>query len=359
MGVTLTPGLAGRESYRAIRLYAPDRRSAEVDLSDNTNLWGAPPAALRVLRVVAGATVTRYPPLYAPTLKERLAAYAGVTPAMVVTGCGSDDVLDSAFRAFAEPGDLVAASDPTFAMIPIFAQMNALAARAVPLDAACDLDVDRLLAEGPRIIYACAPNNPTGTGVTGERLLALLARTPGLVIVDEAYAEFAGTTVVPLLERFDRLLIVRTMSKAFGLAGLRIGYALGRPAVVAEVEKSRGPYKVSALAEAAAIAALGELDWVRAHVAEAVAVREQLSAALGAMGRPALPSAANFVLVPVPDAEAVARAMRVRDVAVRPLTGLAPVTPALAATGGSALRITVGPWPLVQRALDALVEACR
>ncbi len=353
-----TPAFAPRPGYRAIRLYAPDRRPAEVDLSDNTNRWGAPPAALAALAGATETAVTRYPPLYAPELKERLAAYAGATPDMVVTGCGSDDVLDSAFRAFAEPGNVVAASDPTFAMVPLFARMNGLEARAVPLDADCEIDVDGLLEGAPRIVYVCAPNNPTGTAVGPLRLRALLARAPGVVIVDEAYGEFAGTSAVPLIAEFERLLVVRTMSKAFGLAGLRIGYALGRPDVVAEVEKSRGPYKVSAVAEAAAIAALGDgLDWVRNRVADAVAVRERLQTALAAIGRPALPSQANFVLIPVPRAGQVALTMRARGVAVRPFEGLSPVTPALAATGGSAIRLTIGPWPMVQRAVDALAEA--
>jgi histidinol-phosphate/aromatic aminotransferase/cobyric acid decarboxylase-like protein len=145
------------------------------------------------------------------------------------------------------------------------------------------------------------------------------------------------------------------MSKAFGLAGLRVGYAVGSPALVAEVEKSRGPYKVSAIAEQAALAALGEgLAWARARVAEAVANRARLIAALASRGITTFPSAANFVLAPVPYALDRARRMRTRGVAVRPFENVPLLTPELRATDGGALRITVGPWPMIETMLDAL-----
>ena len=110
-----------RAAYRDIELYAPNREPCAVDLSDNTNLWGVPPAAERAVREAGAAAFTRYPSLYAPALKGALAAYLGVEPGMIVTGCGSDDVLDSAIRAFAEPGERVAYPEPSFAMVPIFA----------------------------------------------------------------------------------------------------------------------------------------------------------------------------------------------------------------------------------------------
>lgn len=355
---TQRTGPRARASYADLALYAPDRRPCAVDLSDNTNLWGAPPAAERAIREAAGDAIARYPELYAQSLKEALASYVGVDASSIVTGCGSDDVLDSAIRAFAEPGGDIALPDPTFPMIPAFARMNGLTPVPVPLSATYDADVDNLLETDPAIVYLCSPNNPTGTTLTRATIERVVARATGLVIIDEAYAEFAGGGLVDVAMPSGRVLVTRTMSKAFGLAGLRIGYAIGAPDLVAAVEKSRGPYKVSAIAARAALAALGDgLAWVRAHVDEVIAVRARFTGALVALGLTPLPSRANFVLAPVAHAGAIAAQLRARGVAVRPFENLAPLpgTP-LAATRGSAIRITLGPWPLLDRALGALRE---
>src|SRR5687767_14446250 len=172
-----------RAAYREISLYAPDRSPCTVDLSDNTNLFGVPPAALLQLRDSEQSTISRYPSLYAAGLKAALAAYRGVDPSEIVTGCGSDDVLDSAIRAFAEPGDLVAHCEPSFAMIPIFARMNGVRATGVPLLPSYDIDAEALLATGARIIYICSPNNPTGTSASHASIRRVLDEAPGLVIV--------------------------------------------------------------------------------------------------------------------------------------------------------------------------------
>jgi histidinol-phosphate aminotransferase len=299
--------------------------------------------------------VTRYPNLYAASLKDALARYLGVSAERIVTGCGSDDILDSAIRAFAEPGDVIVCPDPSFAMIPIFARMNGLVPVAVPLTESLDVDVDAMLATNARIIYLCSPNNPTGTSLSRSAVERIVEEAPGVVILDEAYAEFAAADLSPMALAHERLLVARTMSKAFGLAGLRVGYATGAPALVAEVEKSRGPYKVSALAERAALAALGDgLPWARDRVAEAIENRARLTAELTGRGLAPIRSDANFVLVPVTNASARARHMRSLGVAVRPFEGMAAVTESLRAARGSALRISVGPWEMIEAALAAL-----
>ena len=339
-----------RADYRDLVLYAPDRTPCAVDLSDNTNLWGVPPSAAAVLREVDAAAVTRYPALYAGRLKEALARYAGVQPDQVVTGCGSDDVLDSAIRAFARPGDIVAHPDPSFAMVPIFARLNGLGAVAVPLAGDFDVDADAMLATGARIVYICSPNNPTGTAASRSEIERLIARAPGVVVLDEAYAEFMGPGWMADAPRIENLLVTRTMSKAFGLAGLRVGYAVGNPELVAAVEKSRGPYKVSAVAERAACAALdADLGWVRSRIDEARSNREAFSDALRHRGFAPLPSTSNFVLVPVRDATAITKRMRDAGVAVRPFPALPEI--------GDAVRITIGPWPLMEAGLAALTGA--
>jgi len=341
-----------RAAYDMVPLYDPKRTPIDLDLTDNTNLWGLPPAAERTMRSIATDAITRYPTLYAAELKAELAKFVGVTPDMIVTGCGSDDVLDSAMRAFGEPGDLVTGSEPSFAMIPIFARMNALQWRGVVELPSQQPDVSTLLAANAKILYLCSPNNPTGALVARDTIAHAIDASRGVVIIDEAYAEFAGISSVELLATSDRVLIVRTMSKAFGLAGLRIGYAIGAPALVMEVEKSRGPYKLNAMAERMALAALREdAAWVDEHVALAVTLREQLADALRAMGLAPMPSSANFVCVPVANCVAVGQALRSRGVAVRPFPDLPHV--------GDALRISVGPWPMLQRMLDALGPAIR
>src|SRR6185503_4790584 len=162
--VTSSGAMLRRASYADIRLYAPDRRDARVDLSDNTNRWGTPPAAARALRA-ASPTAARYPETYADSLKRALARYTGVDASMIVTGCGSDDVLDSAIRAFTEPGDRIAIADPSFAMMPLVARMNGAEPVLVPLTSEYDMDVDGMVNADPRVVYVCAPNNPTGTPV--------------------------------------------------------------------------------------------------------------------------------------------------------------------------------------------------
>lgn len=341
-----------RPSYRDISLYSPPVVPCRVDLSDNTNLFGMPPSAERALREVATSTVTRYPISYAPDLKKALAAYTGFEPSWLTTGCGSDDLIDCALRAFVEPGESIAVPDPSFSMMSYFAKVNGLRFTPVPLRRDFDIDVDAMLATGARLFYVCSPNNPTSTVASRAALERLVDAAPGIVLVDEAYVEFASSSNVDLARSRPNVLVTRTLSKAFGLAGMRVGYALGSPELVAEVEKARGPYKHSGIAERMAIAALTEdLEWVKARAAEAKANRQRLAAALEAQGLRALPSEANFLFVPLPDAPRIAARMRELEVNVRAFQGLTGV--------GDALRIGCGPWPMMEAALQALREARR
>jgi histidinol-phosphate aminotransferase len=221
---------------------------------------------------------------------------------------------------------------------------------AVPMTTEWDIDVDGLRRTNARIVYVCSPNNPTGTTASRDALERLVANAPAVVILDEAYAEFAARTHLDLAALSGRVLVTRTMSKAFGLAGLRVGYAVGEPELVAEVEKSRGPYKVSVAAELAAVATLtGDQAWVAERVGDARESRDRLAEGLRALGLTPLPSEANFVFVPIIGAPAVARRMRERGVAVRAFEAL-PIV-------GDALRITAGPAPMMEEALAALEEA--
>jgi histidinol-phosphate aminotransferase len=345
--------LPSRASFREIPLYSPTKGpKCRVDLSDNTNLFGMPPSAERVLREATHAHASRYPVGYAPDLRQAVATYTGFTPSQVTTGCGSDDVIDSVLRSFLEPGEVLAFQDPTFVMIPYASKVNGLKARPVPLRPDFDLDVDGLLATGAKLLYVCTPNNPTGTQVSRAALERLVDNAPGIVLVDEAYAEFTSESFLDLARTRPNVLVTRTLSKAFGLAGMRVGYAVGSEALVGEVEKARGPYKVNGLGERMAVAALTEdVAWMKARAAEAVSLRARLVAELEKLGLRTLPSEANFVMVPLPGAPAVAARMRERDVNVRAFQGLTGI--------GDALRVGCGPWPLMEAALGALREALR
>ncbi len=289
--------------------------------------------------------------MYGESLKQTVAKMAGIAPDCVVTGNGSDDILDCVIRAFASPGDSVAHPDPTFVMLPVFSRINGITPVPVPLAADYSMDADALLATNARIIYLCSPNNPTASPTSVDTIRRIIAGARGLVLIDEAYAEFTGLpgflAEAPALER---IVVCRTLSKAYGLAGLRVGYAAASPKIIETIEKSRGPFKLNMMAERAAVEAMTtDAAWVAAHVREAIASRDKLARELRAMGFTPIPSVANFLLVPTPDAFALASALRTGGIAVRPFRELRGI--------GDAFRITAGPWPVMERALSLLRAA--
>jgi len=340
-----------RASLRDVPVYSPDATSCAVDLRDNINLFGAPPHSLAVIQGVAPRVLSEYPDVAGRALTTLLAAQIGVAPDQIVTGCGSDDVLDAAFRAVAEPGAVLAHPSPSFSMVPVFARLNGLTPVAVPLTPNGAANADAMLATGARIIYLCSPNNPTGTITPADTVRRIVHESSAIVILDEAYADFAPELAELRAEApaLERLLVVRTFSKAWGLAGLRVGYAVGGTALAGAVRKSRGPYKLNALAERAAVAALtSDGAWMRARADEAVANRERTVLALRQLGLSPFDSRGNFVAVPVTDARQVCDRLARRGVAVRGFTNL-PVY-------GDMLRIGMGPWPVMETFLSALRE---
>lgn len=339
-----------REAYRDIELYDPKRTPCAVDLSDNTNLFGVAPSVVKLMEAIPAALITRYPPVFADELKQALAARHNVGAENIATGCGSDDVIDSAMRAFAEPGAGVAYPVPTFGIIPTFARMNA----ATPVPIACksefSVDVAKLLAARAAITYVCSPNNPTGLPVAREVLERLDAELDGVLLLDEAYADFSDVDLAGFAARSRRTISLRTMSKACGLAGLRVGYAIGPGALIREIEKSRGPYKVSAVADAAARGILSaDAQWVGDVVTQTRANRARLAERLQLLGLTFWPSAANFILIKLPagrTADDANTALRARGVAIRPFAGLPHA--------GDCIRVTVGPWEMMETFLEQL-----
>ena len=328
--------------------YDPGRVTIATDLSDSTNVWGASPSAVAAIGAAASGS-WRYPAMYSEPLTAALATHHGVPAGSVVTGCGSDDVLKSAFNAYAGAGGVITWMDPTFVMTPVFSALLGLDARPVAMTTTKAFDADALLAANAAVTYLCSPNNPTGNLIPREELLRVIDGARGLVVLDEAYADYAGETLITEAPQRENLLVVRTFSKSFGLAGLRIGYGVAHPRVITAVERARGPYTVNLMAERAATAAIThDVPWMRARVTDAIAMRERLARELSSLGYAPLPSAANFVLVPVRDPVAFSAACQARGVLVRAFRTLPCV--------GPAVRIAAAPWETLQQVVDAARE---
>jgi len=354
-----------RPDYSPLEPYDPGRSPVEVNLSDNTNLWGPHPGAAEVIRSCPPDTFARYPTAYATPLKEAAARKFGVAIENITTGCGSDDLLDSAFRASTLPPARMAFPNPTFSLVATLARMNGLEPQPVPWSEA-EKDPRAILTSDPHLVYLCRPNNPTGQSVAREWLLDLLEAVGDegpLVILDEAYADFGADHFLAEATETRRLLVTRTFSKLYGLAGLRVGLGIGSRSLIREVEKSRGPYKVTRVAEVAAAAALDDTSgWAEEIARETRENRERLLEELERRGLRPIPSQANFLLIPlgsgrgdgVPKAlprsglavRQIDAALRAKGVAARPF----PKLPGI----GDALRVSVGPWPLMEIFLDAL-----
>jgi histidinol dehydrogenase len=349
---TILPEPPLRTDYAGIVLYDPSRAPRAIDLSDNTNLFGMDPVVGAALEHATPELLSRYPSVYADSLRRAWSDCYDLPVESITTGAGSDDVIDSAIRAFCEPGDTLAFPWPTFGVVQSFSRMNGIRPVRVAATNGNDIDVDSLLAGGTRMIYLCRPNNPTGTRCDRSHVTRLIDEFRGVILIDEAYADFAGESLASDAIRSRNAIVLRTLSKAWGLAGLRLGIAVGPPRLIREVEKSRGPYKVGALAEHVGVTALSE---GRAHVRERVRLtienRDRLTRGMRGIGLRVIPSVTNFVLVVLGargEAARVKTSLGRIGIGVRAFEDL----PGL----GDCIRVTVGPWPMMQAILDALVE---
>lgn len=332
----MTAPWKAREGFRALKVYRTEAGPVEIDLSDNTNLFGSAPSALAAIVEWTRERPSRYPSAGSLQLREAIAEWLGVHPDNVVGGCGSNDVLDASMRGLAEPGWRLAFPSPTFVMTPHFAVANSLRPIAVPVLGNGEPDVDGLLRTGAEVIYLASPNNPSGGAVSVDAIDRLLDKAPGVVILDEAYVEFGGPSRVIEAVASGRAVVTRTFSKAWGLAGLRVGYAVGATALIEEIEKARGPYKVNAVAELAATAAVRHDQlWLDELVSQVREARHDLKARLAAIGFPSFDSEANFLAVKVANPTTTAHQLAERGIGVRAF----PDAPVL----GNVLRITVGP----------------
>jgi histidinol-phosphate aminotransferase len=324
---TFDPEKLVRAAIHHLPLYtrepAPATKPArEVRLDWNESPYGPSPRAIDALAAVA--THNRYPEFDAWALREALGRYAGTPADRIVAGAGLDNVLETLMFLLIEPGDRVIISEPTFMVYELLARAHGGEVTNVPLSPGFALDDEAILDavdDRTKLILICNPNNPTGNLLASAAIERIVANAPCLVAIDEAYAEFAGATHRGLMEDYQNLAILRTLSKFAGLAGMRVGYGIFPESLMPYLMRVMpGFCNVSAAASAAAIASLEDDDYNRSTVARIVADREALADRLREIpGVEPLTSATNFLLVrlPVEDAGPAIRELAQRGVYVR------------------------------------------
>jgi histidinol-phosphate aminotransferase len=275
----------------------------------------------------AAAVAHRYPDTAATMVTNALAAHYGLPADHFWVGAGSSELLGCIALAMGGPDTSAVFASPSFAMYPIGAAVAGAASIQVPLDADARHDLDAMAAAvrgDTTVVYVCNPNNPTGTHVPGQAVAAFLGNIPDdvLTVIDEAYAEYATApdfaTAIPHVTTRPNVVVLRTFSKAYGLAGLRIGYAIGRPEVLSVLRKPQRPFTVIEIAQRAGVASLDHQDELAARAKTNAVARDELEAALTARGIPHVSSQTNFVLFTPPgDAHDVNDALLHRGVIVR------------------------------------------
>lgn len=326
--VTELSDLPIRDDLRGLTPYGAPQEHVSIQLNVNENTHPIPEAvATDIVTALARAVlgVNRYPDREFTELRESLADYLGhgLTPQSIWAANGSNEVLQQVLQAFGGPGRSLLGFPPTYSMHSIIASGTGTRWITAERDPAYELSpktvVDAIRREQPDIVFLCSPNNPTGTPLSLETIAAAYDATPGILLVDEAYAEFQeGDTALTLLEGRERLLVSRTMSKAFAFAGARLGYLAADPAVTDALRLVRLPYHLSAFTQAAAIAALAHAPEMLAMVEDIKRQRERMIVALPELGYTPLPSEANFVLFGgVENPQAVFEELLANDIIIR------------------------------------------
>jgi len=304
-----------RPSLSALAGYRPGKASGQVEaehgisnsikLASNENPWPpVPPVADAIRAAVDG--VNRYGDNTAADVCEAIGRWQGVPAERVTVGCGSSGLLQQIFMTYVSPGDEVVFPWHSFEIYPVFCTLFDAVAVKVPLrEYGFDLNaVAEAVTDETSVVFLATPNNPTGTAVSMADVADLVARIPDdlIVVVDEAYREFndpaLGDPVRDLQPEFPNVVVTRTFSKAFGLAGLRSGYCIAHPEVIAEVNKTRLPFSVNNLAQAGMLAAIEHVDAAMARVDELTSERIRCVEGLRALQIPVVDSHANFVFIP-------------------------------------------------------------
>lgn len=337
----MQPPIAVRDDLRSLEGYHSPQVTVDVRLNTNESPM-PPPEAWReaVAEELSGIAWHRYPDRSARALRDAIAAWHEVAPEQVFVANGSNEVLQTLLLTYAGPGRTVATFEPTYQLHAHIARITG--ATVVEGERAADFtldptEVERVLRSArPHVTFLCSPNNPTGVVEPPERLDQLLELAPGLVVVDEAYAQFAEWSALARVDEGVPMAVVRTFSKTWSMAASRLGYLVGPRWLVAELEKVVLPYHLDAVKQIAGRLALDFVDDMDARVAEVIAERQRLVAAMADHPLDVFPSGANFVLIRprTIGGRALWQALLDRGVLVRDCSGW----PRLA----DCLRITVG-----------------
>lgn len=293
-----------KSQARELRPYSLPIDRAPIKLNQNENPWDVPPEIkAETLRRIADRAWSRYPAFVPGRLHQRLAEHCGWTPDGILVGNGSNELIQALLMVTLGEGKRVLISEPTFALYRQIATILGAEVVTVPLTPELRYDVRGLQSQtqstGPDVTVICSPNNPTGCVMARPDLVALLKTAPGLVVLDEAYFEFANETAVPLLEQYRNLVVLRTFSKAMAMAGLRVGYLLAAPELVCEIAKTVLPYNLNIISQIAAEVALEMYkSTLKPQVSLIRSEGGRLFAELGRIeGLSPVPSRANFMLV--------------------------------------------------------------
>jgi len=345
-----------REEVRAMKAYSVAQADGLVKLDAMENPYGLPPALQReIAEAVSRVAINRYPDPVAPALVRRLRETMGIRPEHdVLLGNGSDEIIHIIVQSVARRGAAVLAPRPSFVMFGVYAALAGMEHVGVLLRPDFSLDTNAVLdameRHKPPVVFIAYPNNPSGNLFDEASIARIIEAAPGLVVIDEAYHAFARKTFMTRLAEFPNLIVMRTLSK-LGLAGIRLGYAVGRPEWIREFDKVRSPYNVNSLTHAVAERILAHHDVLEAQARSIVEERRRLDSGLRGLTRVTVfPSDANFILVRVPDAARVFEGMRRRGVLVKNLdTGM----PLLA----GCVRLTIGTPEENRRCLAAFAES--
>jgi histidinol-phosphate aminotransferase len=292
-----------RKEIDAIAGYTPGFQPKEpgfVKLNTNENPYPPSPRAVEAMRAVIGDPLRKYPRPMSDAFRTAAAKVLGTSPDRIMVGNGSDDILNIAVRSFCCEGDPIAWPTPTYSLYDFLAAIQG--AKPVRVDWPEDYSLPPELAEtGAKLTLLANPNAPTGTMVEPEEVSELARELDGVLLVDEAYVDFAEADCLHLVERHENVIVCRTLSKSYSLAGLRVGYAVAQELLIEGMCKVKDSYNVDSLALAGGTAAIEDQQWLRRNVAKIKATRARMTAALEALGLRCMESHANFVFALAPD----------------------------------------------------------
>ena len=312
-----------RRNIQKLTAYVPGEQPAAgekvIKLNTNENPYPPSLAALEALGGLDGDALRRYPDPAATRFRQVAAKVLGVGADCIIAGNGSDEVLTMILRAFVGPGDVVAYPVPTYVLYRTLTAIQEGVAVEVPYDDDYCLPADELTKAAAAVTFVASPNSPSGTAYPTDQLDALAKKVRGVLVVDEAYVDFADADALELARRRDNVIILRTLSKGYSLAGLRLGFAVAAPALLEGLSKVKDSYNVGAVAAAVGAAALSDQAHKIANAEKIKTSRASLAGQLGKLGYKVWASESNFLLArpSAGDAESIYRGLKAKGILVR------------------------------------------